>query len=85
MDNLSSHKHALVRDRIEATGATLRFLPLVSPDFDPIKKAFWRLKAMLRKIGERTVSGLWDLRSDRQARRYLPAPRVRQLLQFMRI
>jgi hypothetical protein len=32
-----------------------------SPDFNPIEKAFSKLKAMLRKIGERTVSGLWDL------------------------
>jgi transposase len=61
MDNLSSHKRDAVRERIEAAGATLRFLPPYSPDFNPIEKAFSRLKAMLRKIGERTVSGLWDL------------------------
>ena len=61
MDNLSSHKRDAVRERIEAVGATLRFLPPYSPDFNPIEKAFSRLKAMLRKIGERTVSGLWDL------------------------
>lgn len=61
MDNLSSHKRASVRERIEAVGATLRFLPPYSPDFNPIEKAFSRLKAMLRKIGERTVNGLWDL------------------------
>lgn len=41
--------------------ATLRFLPPYSPDFNPIEKAFSRLKAMLRKAGERTVRGLWDL------------------------
>ncbi|KDM68307.1 putative transposase [Acidiphilium sp. JA12-A1] len=61
MDNLSSHKRDAVRERIEAAGATLRFLPPYSPDFNPIEKAFARLKAILRKIGERTVSGLWDL------------------------
>jgi transposase len=61
MDNLSSHKRASVRERIEAAGATLRFLPPYSPDFNPIEKAFSRLKAMLRKAGERTVSGLWGL------------------------
>jgi transposase len=61
MDNLSSHKRASVREKIEATGATLRFLPPYSPDFNPIEKAFSCLKAMLRKIGERTVSGLWDI------------------------
>ena len=59
MDNLSSHKRVAVKEKIE--GATLRFLPPYSPDFNPIEKAFSRLKAMLRKIGERTVRGLWDL------------------------
>jgi transposase len=58
MDHLSSHKRASARERIEAAGATLRFLPPYSPDFNPIEEAFSRLKAMLRKIGERTVSGL---------------------------
>ena len=61
MDNLSSHKRTSVRERIEAVGATLRFLPPCSPDFNPIEKAFSKLKAMLRKIGERTVNGFWDL------------------------
>ena len=61
MDNLSSHKRASVRERIEAAGATLMFLPPYSPDFNPIEKAFARLKAMLRKAGERTVTGLWNL------------------------
>ncbi|WP_343614701.1 transposase [Novosphingobium sp.] len=61
MDNLSSHKRPAVRDRIEAAGATLRFLPPYNPDFNPIEKAFSRLKARLRKAGERTVSGLRGL------------------------
>ena len=61
MDNLSSNKRASVRERIEAAGARLMFLPPYSPDFNPIEKAFSRLNAMLRKIGERTVNGLWDL------------------------
>ena len=61
MDNLSSHKRTSVRDRIEQAGASLRFLPPYSPDFNPIEKAFSKLKAMLRRIGERTVSGLWRL------------------------
>ena len=61
MDNLSSHKRASVRELIEAVGATLRFLPPYSPDFNPIEKAFSKPKAMLRKAQERTVSSLWDL------------------------
>ncbi len=58
MDNLSSHKRATVREKLEAAGATLRFLPPYSPDFNLIEKAFSRLKATLRKIVERTVGGL---------------------------
>jgi transposase len=61
MDNLSSHKRAGVRTLIKAAGARLLFLPPYSPDFNPIEKAFARLKAMLRKAGEQTVSGLWSL------------------------
>ena len=49
MDNLSSHKRAAVKEMIEAVGASLLFLPPYSPDFNPIEKAFSRLKAMLRK------------------------------------
>jgi transposase len=61
MDNLSSHKRAAIRELIEAADARLLFLPPYSPDFNPIEKAFARLKAMLRKAGERTVTGLWNL------------------------
>ncbi len=57
-DNLSSHKRPAVKERVEAVGATLRFLPPYSPDFNPIEKAFSRLNARLRKAGERTVTGL---------------------------
>jgi len=60
MDNLSSHKRPIVQELIEAAKARLLFLPPYSPDFNPIEKAFSRLKAILRKIGERTVSGLWN-------------------------
>ena len=58
IDNLSSHKSHPVREAIEAAGATLLFLPPYSPDFNPIEKAFSKLKALLRKAAERTVSGL---------------------------
>ncbi|MBX9796949.1 MAG: IS630 family transposase [Sphingomonas sp.] len=60
MDNLSSHKGGDVREAIEAAGATQLFLPPYSPDFNPIKKAFSKLKAHLRKAAERTIHGLWD-------------------------
>ncbi len=60
LDNLSSHKRPTAREMIEAAGARMVFLPPYSPDFNPIEKAFSKLKALLRKAAERTVSGLWD-------------------------
>jgi transposase len=59
MDNLGSHKGAGVRAAIEAAGAALLYLPPYSPDFNPIEKAFSKLKAMLRKAAARTVDALW--------------------------
>jgi transposase len=60
MDNLSAHKVAGVRETIEATGAKLRLLPPYSPDLNPIEQSFAKLKAHLRKAGERSVPALWD-------------------------
>jgi transposase len=60
MDNLSSHKGLRVREMIEVAGATLLYLPLYSPDFNPIENAFTKLKELLRKAAERSVEGLWS-------------------------
>ncbi len=58
MDNLASHKVAGVRQAIERAGATLRYLPAYSPDFNPIEQAFAKLKAALRKAAARTLEAL---------------------------
>ena len=59
MDNLSSHKVTGVRERIEARGAKLLYLPPYSPDLNPIEQAFSKLKAALRKAAERSIEELW--------------------------
>jgi transposase len=59
-DNLPSHKVAGVRQAIEARGASLRWLPSYSPDFNPIEQLFAKLKALLKKAAQRTVDGLWQ-------------------------
>jgi transposase len=61
LDNLPAHKGSRVRAAIEAAGASLRYLPPYSPDFNPIENAFAKLKALLRRAAERTVEGLWRL------------------------
>jgi transposase len=58
MDNLASHKVAGVKEAIEQAGATLRYLPAYSPDFNPIEQAFAKLKAALRKAAARTFDAL---------------------------
>jgi transposase len=60
LDNLSSHKRPAAREMIEAAGARILFLPPYSPDFNPLEKAFSKLKALLYKAAERTVTGLRD-------------------------
>ena len=58
MDNLSAHKNEAVKERIEACGCRLLFLPAYSPDFNPIEHAFSKLKAFLRKAKARTQTTL---------------------------
>jgi len=58
-DNLPSHKVAGVKEAIEATGASLCYLPPYSPDLNPIEMFFSKFKALLRKAAHRTVEALW--------------------------
>jgi transposase len=48
MDNLSSHKVAGVRERLQQRGADVLYLPPYSPDLNPIEKAWAKLKQLLR-------------------------------------
>ena len=64
MDNLPAHKGQHTRAAIEATGATLHYLPPYSPDFNLIENAFAKLKALLRKAVARTIDELWDAIRD---------------------
>jgi transposase len=67
MDNLGSHKGRAVRDAIRSVGAHRQLLPPYSPDLNPIKQAFSKLKALLRKAGERTLEATWRRIGDSSA------------------
>jgi transposase len=54
MDNLPAHKVHGVRQAIEAAGASLRYPPPYSPDFNPIEMPFAKLNALLRAAAART-------------------------------
>ena len=60
MDNLPAHKVQGVQEAIEAVGASLRYLPPYSPDFNPIEMVFSKLKALLRAAEARTMPDLWQ-------------------------
>jgi transposase len=64
MDNLSSHKVAGVRERIESVGAELLYLPPYSPDLNPIEKAWAKLKQLLRSAKARTKKALEQAITD---------------------
>ena len=58
LDNLCIHKTVTVAKLIEARGASVRYLPPYSPDFNPIEMAFAKLKAHLQKAAARTLGDL---------------------------
>ena len=59
-DNLSAHKTKRFREALEKIGVRILFLPPYSPDFNPIEKAFAKLKALLRAAEKRTVQDSID-------------------------
>ena len=60
LDNLQPHKAAGVAEMIEAAGATLRYLPPYSPDFNPIENMWSKVKQFLRAAAARTREALAD-------------------------
>jgi len=58
MDNLPAHKVEGVREKIEARGARLLYLPPYSPDFNPIEQIWAKVKQGLRSAKARTVEAL---------------------------
>jgi transposase len=67
IDNCRIHLSPRVREVIEKSGATLRYLPKYSPDLNPIEMAYSKFKAFLRKIAARTVPSL-----NRAIRAFIP-------------
>lgn len=49
MDNLSAHKNAGIRKKIEDAGCRVVFTPPYSPEFNPIEEAWAKLKDIVRR------------------------------------
>jgi hypothetical protein len=60
LDGLGAHRSERVRELIEGRGCDLLvFLAYSSsPELDPIEEAFWKIKNLVRKAGERTREAL---------------------------
>lgn len=58
MDNLGAHHAHGVRERIEAAGCEVLFLPPYSPDLNPIEMLFSKLKTLVRGLAHRTHATL---------------------------
>ena len=58
LDNLPAHNGRRVDELVAAAGCGVMRLPPYSPDFNPIENAISKVKAVLRKLGRRTVPGL---------------------------
>lgn len=58
LDNVPFHHRASIQELIEEQGATVKFLPPYSPEFNPIEECWSKLKAWLRKLAARTVPAL---------------------------
>jgi transposase len=72
MDNLSAHKASPVRTLIAGVGASVRFLPPYSHDFNPIEAAWALIKKRIRAVAPRTGS---TLRCTAQRARAVVRPR----------
>jgi transposase len=80
LDNLNVHKSPRVAEILARKNCTVRYLPPYSPDFNPIEKAYSKLKSLLRKLAERTVAALVailescpDLFKPRECQNYFKA------------
>jgi transposase len=60
LDNAKAHKVDGMRERIEGAGARVLYLPLYSPDLNPIEMAWSKVKQFLRKAQARTVEALYE-------------------------
>ena len=58
LDNLGSHKGKAVRRAIRDVGARLVFLPIYSPDLNPIEQVFATFKTLLRKAQARSYEAV---------------------------
>ncbi|NJL98131.1 MAG: IS630 family transposase [Synechococcaceae cyanobacterium SM2_3_2] len=58
MDNLNSHHREDIKELIELVGARVEYLPVYSPEFNPIEMLWAKLKSLVRKFRTKTAEAL---------------------------
>ena len=58
MDNLGAHRPKRIGELIEQRSCELLYLPAYSPNYNPIQKAFSKIKNLLRKAAARSKEAL---------------------------
>ncbi len=58
MDNLHAHHREEIRELIESVGAKIEYLPVYSPDFNPIEMMWLQIKSLVRKFRTKTMKEL---------------------------
>src|SRR5512147_2709132 len=83
MDNLSAHKARAGRERLEAAGLELLYLPRYSPDLSPIEPMWSKLKMRSRAAAARTLDALDVALAQRPQHHHAPGrPRLVQALRL---
>lgn len=60
LDNLATHKNALAAKAMRDSGCWFLLIPPYSPDINPIKMVFSKLKAHFRQIGARAFTDMFE-------------------------
>jgi transposase len=58
MDNLNSHHRPDVTESIESVGASVAYLPIYSPEFNPIEMMWSQIKSFVRQFRTRSMAAL---------------------------
>ena len=61
MDNARIHKTQRTKELIEATGASLLYLPPYSPDYNPIEHDFANLKKLRQYNKDKSLEEIIDM------------------------
>ena len=59
LDNAKIHHDQELLNYLDAFGVKVEFLPPYSPDLNPIDQVFSKPKALLPKVGGRTIPKIW--------------------------